>query len=676
MQFLFPSFLWALTAVSIPILIHLFHFRRFRKVYFPNVKFLKEIKEETSNRNRLKNILVLIARILAVVALVLAFAQPFIPQSDEVVKGSRAVSVFIDNSFSMSAVGEDIALLDKAKIDAANVISAYDNADVFQVITHDFQYFQQKWLNKEEALEQIESIVITHDVKLFSQILRRQYLALSESKPENHVIYWVSDFQKSITDTDEIQLDSNIQYNLIHLTSVQNSNLSIDSCWWVAPIPIKGQQGSLIVSVHNYGTQEVEDLTINLNYNKQNYPVAKINVPGKQRVIDTLRFTLNQGGWNEALVSIKDYPVRFDDEYWIAFEVSETIPVLVINENRENKYTRAVFESAEIFELDYYSLSKIDYSSLSKYKLVVLEDIGIISSGLLTTLLEYMENGGNLILFPSATADIASLNNLMLKANANKISGKETNDMQVGRINQNEFVFKGVFEKLDPNISLPTAKMRFLTAKNTRSNNRQVLAFRDGRSFIDAYEIGEGHLYFSTVPLNVNVNDLVKQAEIFVPMLYRMALSSNISDNISHTIGKDQQIKVKRQVRSSEIPFKIKGENEFIPGIRNIGPMAFLDVRDQVDKSGIYAVILEQDTIKRLAFNYDRRESDLNCYTADQVKKLIGDELNIYESSASNVDLSESIVAREKGILLWKWFIILALMFFAAEVLLLRLLRI
>jgi hypothetical protein len=104
--------------------------------------------------------------------------------------------------------------------------------------------------------------------------------------------------------------------------------------------------------------------------------------------------------------------------------------------------------------------------------------------------------------------------------------------------------------------------------------------------------------------------------------------------------------------------------------------MALLDVRDQVENSGIYAVMLEQDTIKRIAFNYDRRESDLNCFTADQVQKLIGEELNIYESSTDNVDLSESIVAREKGILLWKWFIILALMFFAAEVLLLRLLRI
>ncbi|MEP6647066.1 MAG: BatA domain-containing protein, partial [Saprospiraceae bacterium] len=34
MQFLYPSFLWALTALSIPIILHLFYFRRYKKVYF------------------------------------------------------------------------------------------------------------------------------------------------------------------------------------------------------------------------------------------------------------------------------------------------------------------------------------------------------------------------------------------------------------------------------------------------------------------------------------------------------------------------------------------------------------------------------------------------------------------------------------------------------------------
>lgn len=104
MQFLFPVFLFALAALAIPVIIHLFYFRRFKKVYFTNVKFLKEVKEETSARSKLRNLLVLLMRMLAIACLVSAFAQPFIPQKNtEVEKGTKAVSVFIDNSFSMQA---------------------------------------------------------------------------------------------------------------------------------------------------------------------------------------------------------------------------------------------------------------------------------------------------------------------------------------------------------------------------------------------------------------------------------------------------------------------------------------------------------------------------------------------------------------------------------------------
>ena len=103
MQFLYPNFLWALAALAIPIIIHLFYFRRFKKVAFSNVKFLKEVKEETSMRSRLRNLLVLLARCLAVAALVFAFAQPFIPSAREVLTGRKAVSLFVDNSFSMGA---------------------------------------------------------------------------------------------------------------------------------------------------------------------------------------------------------------------------------------------------------------------------------------------------------------------------------------------------------------------------------------------------------------------------------------------------------------------------------------------------------------------------------------------------------------------------------------------
>ena len=115
MEFLYPGFLWALTAVAIPVIIHLIYFRRFKKVYFSNIRFLKEIKEETTNTNKLKNLLILLARIFAILFLVLAFAQPYIPQGEKLKSGTTGVSIYIDNSFSMEALSDEVSLLEKAK---------------------------------------------------------------------------------------------------------------------------------------------------------------------------------------------------------------------------------------------------------------------------------------------------------------------------------------------------------------------------------------------------------------------------------------------------------------------------------------------------------------------------------------------------------------------------------
>jgi hypothetical protein len=66
MQFVYPAFLFALLAVAIPVIIHLFHFRRFRKVYFSDVSFLRQLSDESKKQSRLKHWLVLAARMLAV----------------------------------------------------------------------------------------------------------------------------------------------------------------------------------------------------------------------------------------------------------------------------------------------------------------------------------------------------------------------------------------------------------------------------------------------------------------------------------------------------------------------------------------------------------------------------------------------------------------------------------
>jgi hypothetical protein len=123
-NFLSPNYLYGLLLLAIPVIIHLFNFRRYKKILFTNVRFLQELKEETTRTSRLKHLLILASRLLAMLFIILAFAQPFIPSGEAGPANSgEPVSIYIDNSFSMDAVSSEGPLLEVARKKAREIAS-------------------------------------------------------------------------------------------------------------------------------------------------------------------------------------------------------------------------------------------------------------------------------------------------------------------------------------------------------------------------------------------------------------------------------------------------------------------------------------------------------------------------------------------------------------------------
>jgi L-asparagine transporter-like permease len=85
MQFAFPTFLFALFALAIPILIHLFQLRRYKNIVFSDIRFLKQIIEQNQKQRNVKEWIILVTRCLALACLVFAFAKPFIPLNNKII---------------------------------------------------------------------------------------------------------------------------------------------------------------------------------------------------------------------------------------------------------------------------------------------------------------------------------------------------------------------------------------------------------------------------------------------------------------------------------------------------------------------------------------------------------------------------------------------------------------
>jgi hypothetical protein len=673
MQFLFPAFLFALAALAIPVIIHLFHFRRFKKVYFTNVRFLKEVKEETSARSRLRNLLVLLMRLLAVAFLVFAFAQPFIPAEDtEVKSGSKAVSIFVDNSFSMQALSQDVPLLDKAKQRAREIVEAYQPGDEVQIITNDFEGRHQRMLGRDDALAMIDEIEASPAVRQLSEVLARQRQALSSSAAENEVIYQISDFQQNITDITTVE-DTTVTLNLVPLQAVQEKNISIDSAWFVNPVPMPNQPNPLLVKVRNLTDETAENIRLSIRYEGQTKPVGTLTVPAGAAVTDTVNVAIQRTGWHEAQLNITDYPIQFDDNYYFAFNVKEQIKVLSINESSPNRYLSAAFSGVPNFDLTNLQSQGLDYSQFPNYDLIVVNDLRAVSSGLAFELSEYAKNGGNLLVFPNRNAELGSYNSFLSQIPANELQAFEERNREVGRINTDEFIFNDVFENRSANLKLPSTQGNFRLSDFSTRGEEPLLTYRDGSTMLAKFQAGQGNLYLSAVPLSEEYNNLVRNGEIFVPMIFKMAISSRQGQRIAYTIGQDATLVASYEARGTELVYKLQGEGgEFIPEQRIIGTKAFLNVNDQVKDAGYYDLFFdEEEPIATYAFNYDRRESVLDYFGPDVLAEVVGPIPNII-SVTDNAVLTAEIEERSQGTTLWRWCLILALVFLGIEVLLLR----
>ncbi len=173
MSLVYPSFLWALLALAIPIVIHLFNFRKTIRLYFSNTRFLKQVKEETTQKRRLKQFLVLASRLLFLFFLVIAFAQPFLPARDEMTHPQRIV-IYVDNSFSMaSPVAEKTRALDEAVRMAQSIVDLFPPSTQFQLLTNEFAPFSNSFKAKTEVADQLSQIKLSAITRSASEILSR-----------------------------------------------------------------------------------------------------------------------------------------------------------------------------------------------------------------------------------------------------------------------------------------------------------------------------------------------------------------------------------------------------------------------------------------------------------------------------------------------------------------------
>ncbi len=678
MSFLYPWFLLALSAISIPIIIHLFHFRRFRKVYFPNISFLEALTEETEKQARIKHLLVLLSRILAIIFLVLAFARPYIKADEDMAgAGYQYVSVFIDNSFSMEAESAYGTLLGHAMETAREVTGVFSPTDRFQLLTNDFEGRHQRFVSRDEFLQMLQEVDFSPTVRSLSQVADRQADMLNDIALEERARAFVlSDFQKIIADLEEITPDTSLQRFWIPFQARRPANLFIDSVWIENPVRMQGQSISIMVRVYNDSPDAMENQPVRLYMNENQRAVASYNVPPNSHTDVALNFTLGSSPLQQGWVEISDYPVIFDDRFYFSFMLTDEIPVLAINRENPNVFLNALLARDTTFLYHNVDASAIDYSAFPSQNLIILNELNSIGEGLSMELRRYVEEGGNLLIFPSVRADLASYNNFLSAMDVNGFTGMDTASTRVTALNELHPVYTGVFDRIPENIDLPRVDQHYVISRRTAARDSYLMQLQNGNPFFTSTSVGRGQVFLSSVPANDSFSNFPRHA-MFVPTVYNIALHSASFQPLYYTLGQDEFISTaNRPGEASGQLFRIATEGlEIVPEMRTLGNTSRLYVHDQIREAGNYRLLWGEELLQYVAFNYDRRESLLDSYSTDEIRGWTGNRTHDHVFEAGSISIDQQMERYAGGQQLWKIFLIMALAFLLLEVLLLRFMK-
>ncbi|MFI5149613.1 MAG: BatA domain-containing protein [Bacteroidia bacterium] len=688
MQFVYPTFLFALASLSIPIIIHLFNFRKFKTVYFTNVRFLKEVKEETQAKSRLKHLLVLFARLLALTFLILAFAQPFIPRSQTLIpKGAKAVSVYIDNSFSMDAENKSGRLLDEARKAAREIASSYKPTDQFQLLTNDFEGRHQRLLNREEFLENVEEVKLSPALRNLSEITSRQAEILIHSGAPRgaKIAFIISDFQKSTWDAEKLKNDTSVSYHLVPVKAEEQKNLYVDSCWFDSPVRKLNRPEYMHVRIRNASAQEYVNVPMKLFINGQQKTPSSFSIGANAKVDTVIAFTVRETGWQDGRVEITDSPITFDDIFYFSYRISKTLPVLSIAPASAGKGgvdpVSNLFKKDSAFSYTSVNENAVDYSSLAHNSLIVTQGLNTISSGLSQELTRFVQNGGCLLLFPSGNADPVSYNTFFDQLHLPGLAELDTARMPVEQLNSEQEIYKeGVFEKKNAGaqkgpMDLPLVFRHFRLNRSSHSTEEYLMKLRNGEIFLAKYASGKGNVYLCTAPLNDGSN-FTKHA-LFVPTLLQIAFFSQTQNRLFYTIGSNDVVELLNANTSGENVFHISSSElkaDIIPEHRIIDSKTEIYVRNQINKAGNYVLSSNTEKIQSLSFNYDRRESDIRTFQTSELKLICEKAgwINFNTIETGGKGLQAGLADIDQGRKLWKFCVMLCLLFLAAEVMLLR----
>jgi hypothetical protein len=647
MHFKYPAIFYFLFILIVPILIHLFNLKKFKKIEFTNVQFLKKISIETRKSSQVKKLLILATRLLCFTALIFTFSQPYL--GNKKIEDNRHYYIYLDNSESLNTNGNNGNLLKTATHD---IIENSPENERYSLLTNDDLRIN---ISKNELKKDLRNIQISNNITSFEDKINAIERELKNKSNDLYKILLISDFQYFTKKINNEFTNVTRPFSVVKLTSNVKNNISVDSVY---------------ISTYNTYEKVVSVVIKNQGDEKNDIPIALYN---SSKLINKRSFSILK---NEE--KILEFPIEnfhqfkgkiqinfnesfmFDNVFYFTINSSKKTSILTIGKSLP--YISKIFNSDE-FNYSSSSLQNLNYNSISSQQLIILNQIQSITKVLESSILKFIENGGNLLVIPNKNIELNTYNSFFKKINSGEILNKYKDSLKITTINFEHPLFRDVFTKEVRNFEYPAVALNY--THNLKGN--AILMFENKTPFLHEVANSFSKIYLFSSPLDIQSSNIVN-SPIIVPTLYNMAKQSLELTKPYYILQKENTIEISKKIEKNEI-LKISNQKKsFIPSQINFANKVVLSTINEPKTVGFFDITLNRDTLNYLAYNNSPNESLLTFYDLNTVKKE-NKNITIFSSIK---EYFKEINEKNKVQSLWRLFLAIAIVSLLLEILILK----
>ena len=592
---------------------------------------------QTRKSSQIKKWLVLFLRLLAVAAIVIAFAEPF-KASTTALNSAKETTLYIDNSFSMQANGPKGPLLNSAlqelltKIPPKATINWFTNTS------------SKKGASVQEVKEDFLKLGYTQKQLSAKQVLLKADGFFSKDETSDKRLIYISDFQKNEAFP---KVSDRFKVDAVQLTSLLQQNIAIDSAYVVA-----NKTGITQLKVA-LSAKELSKTTVSVSLYNKDILSSKIAVDFTKQNKQNITFDIDAATGFKGSISLTDTGLSYDNSLYFSINTPAKLKVLSINTANAD-FLQRLFATQE-FEYTTQDANTLNYSLLAQQNCIILNELKNIDTSLSNALKEFSQNGGSVLIIPALDIDITSYNSLLSNLNLGSFERQLVQQKKISNIVFEHPLYSDVFEKRITNFQYPTINSFYTITSKAPT----LLGFEDDKPFL----LGFKNNYIATGAFNTQNSNFISST-LIVPTLYNIARQSLETPKLYYTIASSVSFGVATKLTEDEI-LNIKDSIvNFIPLQKVKANKVIITTNAYPKSAGTFSINKADEFIESVSYNYNR----------DETSGIYGDvnNWNGVTPHQNITSLFDAILKENTITDFWKWFALLALIFLIAEMLVLK----